>query len=30
MSTMQPLNQVEIIQINIPGADKPGMTSSLT
>lgn len=30
MSTMQPLNQVEIIQINISGADKPGMTSSLT
>lgn len=29
MSTMQPLNQVEIIQINISGADKPGMTSSL-
>ena len=27
---MQPLNQVEIIQINISGADKPGMTSSLT
>ena len=26
---MQPLNQVEIIQINISGADKPGMTSSL-
>ena len=27
---MQPLHQVELIQINISGADKPGMTSSLT